>query len=71
MIRIDNDDDDESVKEPLYCIKSHFVIGRATRSLLPAVTDTVALVVVYQQILIGLKQPPCDVTLVGRGVEAH
>lgn len=62
-------DDDDSVKEPLYDVKPHLVIGGATRSLLPAVTDTVAVVVVHQQVVIGLKQPPCNVTLVARGAE--
>lgn len=49
----------------------HSVIGGGTRSLLPAVADTVALVVVHQHTVLGLQQPPRNVTLTGRGAELN
>lgn len=41
----------------------YLIIGRPTRSLLPAVADTVTLVVVHQLPIFGLQQSPRNVTL--------
>lgn len=41
----------------------YLIIGRPTRSLLPAVADTVTLVVVHQLPILGLQQSPRNVTL--------